>query len=224
MKTVILSGAGYTADEWRSVMQDSAAIFRHYEALHKAKGGIADDKAERNRLAAERIEVLLQSKQAPANEQVLDAPWAIRLFDMADGVKGHYAIGRYNPEGFYQYWNLKAHKWAACSDEVLTIQDANSLLEKIIIPTKGLQSRPAEPVINKSTLDTTKPRYIPTKGAYWWSVKIGDGQQTAGKFHTENAALEMAAVLECAFQDGIYVGCGGITESVIGKPLEDLQK
>lgn len=52
------------SDEWRSVMQDSAAIFRHYEALHKAKGGIADDKAERNRLAAERIEALLQPQPA----------------------------------------------------------------------------------------------------------------------------------------------------------------
>jgi len=58
-------------DEWRSVMQDSAAIFRHYEALHKAKGGIADDKAERNRLAAERIEALLQPQPA---EPVIDKP------------------------------------------------------------------------------------------------------------------------------------------------------
>lgn len=47
-------------------------------------------------------------------------------------------------------------------------------------------------------------RYIPVKRSYWWSVKIGDGQQTIGKFYTEIAALELAATLERAFNDGRF--------------------
>lgn len=33
------------------------------------------------------------------------APWELRLYDRADGVKGHYCVGRYNPAGYHEFWN-----------------------------------------------------------------------------------------------------------------------
>lgn len=63
-------------------------------------------------------------------------PYLPFLSNRADGVDGHYSIGRYNPNLYYEYWNLKAHKWSSCSDEILTLSQATELLQKIEIPTK----------------------------------------------------------------------------------------
>ena len=60
------------------------------------------------------------------------------ISDCADGVKGHYAIGRHNPKGYSEFWNLRSHRWASCSDDVLTYDQAVDLLSKIEIPTAAI--------------------------------------------------------------------------------------
>lgn len=47
-------------------------------------------------------------------------------------------------------------------------------------------------------------RFKVVRGSYWWSVRIGDGQQTVGKFHTEKAAEDLAFQLLRAFRDGHF--------------------
>lgn len=61
------------------------------------------------------------------------APYEIYLSDRADGCKGRYAICRMTPDGYREYWNFRSHKWSACSDEVLTLEQARSLLSGIQI-------------------------------------------------------------------------------------------
>ena len=62
-------------------------------------------------------------------------PWTPVLKNRADGVDGHYAIGRFNPSGYWEFWNLISHRWASASEEVLTFDEANSLLRGITLPT-----------------------------------------------------------------------------------------
>lgn len=61
--------------------------------------------------------------------------WGPYLSDKADGVCGHYAICRWNPAGYRETWNLRSHRWASASDEVLTIETATDLLKRLVIPT-----------------------------------------------------------------------------------------
>jgi hypothetical protein len=61
--------------------------------------------------------------------------WAPYLVDRADGVKGRYAIGRWNPRGYREVWNLHTRRWAAYSDDVMSLEEADSLLRLIVIPT-----------------------------------------------------------------------------------------
>lgn len=58
-------------------------------------------------------------------------PWLPYLSDMADGVKGHYAIARWNPAGYREVWNLRSHQWTAFSDDVLTLDEALGMLRTI---------------------------------------------------------------------------------------------
>jgi ribosomal protein L37AE/L43A len=66
---------------------------------------------------------------SPAEHQ----PWVPYLSDRADGVKGHYAIARWTPKGYREVWNLRSHQWASCSDDVLTLEDANALLIELTL-------------------------------------------------------------------------------------------
>lgn len=63
------------------------------------------------------------------------AAWVPHLSDRADGVAGHYAIARWNPAGYREVWNLRSHRWASASDDVLCLEEADSLLRQIVIPT-----------------------------------------------------------------------------------------
>lgn len=81
-------------------------------------------------------------------ETSLDANHAFFPFlkDRADGVRGHYAIGRYNPgkdgNGYWEYWNLVSHKWASCSDKVLSLNEATELMKKLVIPSTEKELKP----------------------------------------------------------------------------------
>jgi len=73
-------------------------------------------------------------------------PWLLYLSDRADGVKGRYAIARWNPKGYREVWNLRSHRWAAYSDEVLTLDEACALLKTVTFatpsPTQAIGSQP----------------------------------------------------------------------------------
>lgn len=84
-----------------------------------------------------------ESKLAELEKQER-AVYAPFLSDRADGVKGHYAIGRYNGDHF-EYWNLVHHKWSAFSDKILTYDEAITLLKNSVIPTK-----PSQQIANNS--------------------------------------------------------------------------
>lgn len=48
-------------------------------------------------------------------------------------------------------------------------------------------------------------RYQVVRGAFWWRVKVGDGQQTVGRCYTRADAERLAAALRAAFLDGAFV-------------------
>lgn len=48
--------------------------------------------------------------------------WAIRLYDRADGCKGHYCIGRKTNRGFHEWWNENAGEF--CGAGTVYIGDA----------------------------------------------------------------------------------------------------
>lgn len=48
-------------------------------------------------------------------------------------------------------------------------------------------------------------RYRVVRGAFWWRVAIGDGQQTVGRCHIKAEAERLAAALRTAFLDGAFV-------------------
>ncbi len=64
-------------------------------------------------------------------------PWAPYLSNRADGVKGHYAIARWNPKGYREVWNLHSHRWSSASEDVLSLESAEYLLRQIVIPTRS---------------------------------------------------------------------------------------
>ncbi len=89
--------------------------------------------------AADHIRELVAVAQAAPPQAPAPAPepvaWVPYLSDRADGVAGHYAIARWNPAGYREVWNLRNHRWASASDDVLCLEEADSLLRQIVIPT-----------------------------------------------------------------------------------------
>lgn len=58
-------------------------------------------------------------------------PWEVYLADRADCCKGHFAIARWHPNGYQEVWNLRKHTWGAFSDDVLTLEEAEKMLQSI---------------------------------------------------------------------------------------------
>lgn len=48
-------------------------------------------------------------------------------------------------------------------------------------------------------------RYKPIRAGLFWTITIGDGQQTVGRFLTKTGAERMASSLCTAFLDGAFV-------------------
>jgi hypothetical protein len=103
--------------------------------------------------AGRAVEQALDKKAENARELGLDyepaqqepVAWVPYLSDRADGVKGHYAIARWNPRGYREVWNLRRHEWGAYSDDVLSLEEADTLLRLITIPTRKVTSpQPAQ--------------------------------------------------------------------------------
>lgn len=57
----------------------------------------------------------------------------------------------------------------------------------------------------QTTDEMAAERYRVVRTAFWWRVKIGDGQQTVGRCYTESEAERLAAALRTAFLDGAFV-------------------
>jgi len=59
-------------------------------------------------------------------------------------------------------------------------------------------------------IDTTyedaisEDRYKVVQIGFWWCVKIGDGEATYGKFHSRNAAENMACIIRREFLNGAF--------------------
>jgi hypothetical protein len=70
-------------------------------------------------------------------------PYQIYLVDRADGCKGSYAIARMHQDGYQEVWNLRSHRWASASDDVLTLDQAKELLKNISVPTATRADMPA---------------------------------------------------------------------------------
>lgn len=68
-------------------------------------------------------------------------PWVPYLVDRADGVAGHYAIGRWNPAGYQEVWNLWRHCWGSASEDVLTYDEAMVLMKSITVQERTLKSK-----------------------------------------------------------------------------------
>lgn len=47
-------------------------------------------------------------------------------------------------------------------------------------------------------------RYNVVRTGFWWRVKIGNGEQTVGKYFTKTGAMRLAAMLTRAYNDGLY--------------------
>jgi hypothetical protein len=61
------------------------------------------------------------------------APLMPHLCDRADGVKGHYAIGRMTPKGYYEYWNTHSCEWAAFAHAPLSLVEARKLRNQLAL-------------------------------------------------------------------------------------------
>lgn len=48
-------------------------------------------------------------------------------------------------------------------------------------------------------------RYSVVRGAFWWRVKVGDGQHTEGRCYTKVESERLAVALRTAFLDGAFV-------------------
>jgi hypothetical protein len=84
-----------------------------------------------------------QTPEAEPVQQDTREPWLLYLSDRADGVRGRYAIARWNPAGYREVWNLRSHKWAAFSDEVLTLDEAHALLKTATLATPPAEKQAA---------------------------------------------------------------------------------
>lgn len=100
-------------------------------------------------------------------------PWVPYLVDRADGVAGHYAIGRWNPAGYQEVWNLWKHCWGSASEDVLTYDEAMVLMKSITVQERTLKSKEPQlkskpfPVLRNVPLpanaEISKPLAVPVK-------------------------------------------------------------
>lgn len=142
-----------------------------------------------------------QEKKAAAPQPVQTAEderaaWSPYLVDRADGVKGHYAIARWNPRGYQEVWNLRRHCWSSASDEALCYEEADELLRQISIPTaQALQARAA--LASKPVPAGVSDEQLAEAGRIWvYSVGTGNGPDFAGM----RAALAAQPVREPMWQ------------------------
>ena len=122
-------------------MTQTEALRLAFEALHYCEA--LNSSVEKQKMQAiTAIKAALEAKDEPV-------AWAPYLSDRADGVQGHYAIARWNPRGYREVWNLRRHTWGAFSDDVMSLEEADYLLQQITIPTRK-PTPPAQPVIDES--------------------------------------------------------------------------
>lgn len=100
-------------------------------------------------IAARALEPIKQALAAPVQKPVA---WVPYLSDRADGVQGHYAIARWNPRGYREVWNLRRHAWGAFSDDVMSLEEADYLLQQITIPTR----KPTPPAAQRQWIRLTR--------------------------------------------------------------------
>lgn len=70
------------------------------------------------------------------------APLMPHLCDRADGVRGHYCVGRMRRDGYFEYWNGRGNNWSGFADRVLTIAEARVVRDKLIAEMKHEEPKP----------------------------------------------------------------------------------
>lgn len=116
------------------------AEIHHLRAAVQGPDGFASWQEAATAERAKRV----AAERAAAGIPAVHTPWLPYLSDRADGVKGRYAIARHNPAGYREVWNLRRHCWSAFSDEVLTMDEALAILQKLTMPTAA----PAAPAVD----------------------------------------------------------------------------
>ena len=64
--------------------------------------------------------------------------------------------------------------------------------------------------LTQKEIDTTyeeavsEDRYKAVQVGFWWRIKIGDGEATYGKFHSRQAAEDMAGLMRREFLNGAF--------------------
>ena len=90
-------------------------------------------------------------------------PWLPYLIDRADGVAGHYAIGRWNPAGYQEVWSLWRHCWGSASEDVLTHDEALALLKSVTLQGHATKQKPSTPVFVEQECAANTPKFPPLK-------------------------------------------------------------
>lgn len=117
-------------------------------------------------------------------------PWLPYLIDRADGVKGRYAIARWNPKGYREVWNMHSHCWSSASEEPISLDEANDLLSRITIPTDRLAER----------------KYEVSEARYWMEVSVGYAQELSGMRNSYLHPLQINGVTLDELEDRISEG------------------
>lgn len=154
-----------------------------------------------------RIEYAFAAPTTPAAPQQEPAPWVPYLSDRADGCSGHYAIARHNPAGYREVWNVRLHKWASASDEVLSLEQASELMRKLVMPTApAAVAWPSEfPHEQMDAMALARYKVVPSTSSMFWShaVVAGDGAQqlyVGREVECQNMVRKFAG----AFLDGAF--------------------
>jgi hypothetical protein len=131
------------------------------------------------------ITAIKQARSAPVQEPVA---WVPYLSDRADGVQGHYAIARWNPRGYREVWNLRRHAWSAFSDDVMSLEEADYLLQQITIPTR----KPTPPAAQRPVAEPHKWVGLTNKDIYEcepkndWYDSVEFAQAIESKLRSKN--------------------------------------
>lgn len=73
-------------------------------------------------------------------------PYEIRLYDRADGLKGHYCIGRIYDGIYHEFWSDEARKFCSAGS-VFTLEEAQSRLKSVSLaaPAQAPAAGPGSP-------------------------------------------------------------------------------
>lgn len=108
-------------EKWNAELNTWATNASEYLCLSKAEG-------------LKQVLSFKMSEEAEVKRQ--KHPKGAYLVDRADGVLGHYTVGRwvkekYKIQPYQEVWNTKMNGWASCCSEVLSLEEATKLMNEL---------------------------------------------------------------------------------------------